>query len=294
LKKALKYSAILIVTLSIAILLLAHFVLPYAIIERQKWAPELLQNTENYESEHLEFITRDSLVMRGSILSPKQDAKNSFIICLHGIGANRSQFYGISEKLVTEGYSTLLMDLRGHGLSGGEYTTYGYHEKNDVRVIVDSLKKRYPKKTIGIWGYSLGGAVALQSLAQDDRLEYGIIESTFSSMDQVVYDYQARYTGGLSFPFLCDIALDSADEIADFNHEQVVPSESAKEITQPIFMAHGKDDKRIPIENGRQIFENLGSQSKQFIEVKSANHTNVRIVGGNQYFKNILEFLDGI
>ena len=68
-----------------------------------------------------------------------------------------------------------MLNLRGHGESRGTYCTFGYKEKYDIVSVIDEimLDKRL-SKNIGIWGQSLGGAIALQTMAIDKRIKYGV------------------------------------------------------------------------------------------------------------------------
>jgi len=83
------------------------------------------------------------------------------------------------------------------------YSTYGYHEKNDISLIIDEIKKKQPNTKLGIWGNSLGGAIALQAIEKDKRLEFRIIESTFTDLNQIVYDYQKRFSYGVGLECVC-------------------------------------------------------------------------------------------
>ncbi len=271
---------------------LATYVLPYAIISREKRIPDLSEIAGSYVVSQMQFITKDSLTLKASYVIPEGNNPDATIICLHGIGGNRLQYLSTAKKLAEKNIATVLLDLRAHGLSEGDYITYGYYEKQDVIVIVDTLLARGVTTPIGVWGNSLGGAIALQSLALDSRLDFGIVESTFINMNQVVYDYQERYSYGLSLPFLCDISLDAADDMANFDHEEVAPLESVKKIEQPLLIAHGTADERIPIAYGEQLFDSLASEVKVFYPVEGAGHKNLKSVGGDAYYDRVFEFIE--
>ena len=58
------------------------------------------------------------------------------------------------------GYNVLLVDLRGHGESGGEHTDWGLSERGDLDQWVQWLKKRDSSVHIGMHGVSLGAGMA--------------------------------------------------------------------------------------------------------------------------------------
>jgi dipeptidyl aminopeptidase/acylaminoacyl peptidase len=193
--------------------------------------------------------------------------------------------------LSDSGYNSIVIDLRAHGESDGKFCTFGYLEKQDLILLVDSIYQiENLNKNIGIWGQSMGGAVAMLTLASDKRLEFGIIESTFSDFRIIVHDYIKHFVG-FDIPFLSNYFVFRAERIAHFDAEQVVPSNSATHITQPILMVHGKEDDRINIKYGLLNFKNLASSNKQFLEYP-ANHLNIWKVGGEEYFKKVISFMD--
>ena len=141
--------------------------------------------------------------------------------------------------LSDSGYNSVLIDLRAHGESQGKYCTFGYYEKQDLRILLDSISKIKNLNTnYGIWGQSLGGAVAMQTLAIDKRLKFGIIESTFSDLNTIIHDY-FKLKLGFDIPFISNYFIWRAEKIANFKVSEVAPCQSAKLIKQPVFMAHG-------------------------------------------------------
>jgi len=134
--------------------------------------------------------------------------------------------------------------------------------------------------------------VALQALAKDKRLKFGVIESTFSKLDQIIYDYQKRFTGGIGAKWVSDRALEAAGNIADFEPNKLDPAEIAKSIEQPVFMAHGSQDEHIAIEYGKENFANLKSSQKEFYEVAGGDHFNLWRKGGKAYGNAIFSFIE--
>lgn len=43
-------------------------------------------------------------------------------------------------------------DFAGCGLSGGDYISLGWYERDDVELVVDWLRKSDRVSTIGLWG----------------------------------------------------------------------------------------------------------------------------------------------
>ena len=293
-KKFKKRYTVLVVILVIFIAgtaFITHNVLPYAVISRQKRTVTTPPSQYDLKVEAASFQLTDSTQLKGYYTYPKDSIPKGIIIFLHGIGGAKEHFYELSKTLNEKNIATVVYDARAHGKSDGQYITYGYYEKYDVQVIVDSIKQKHPELPIGIWGNSMGGAVAIQALAVEPRIDFGIIESTFTDLEQIVYDYQKRYTLGIGLRFISDYSLKRAGEIAQFDPSQVMPIEAVQHIEQPMFIAHGTADPNIKFEYGQQLFEKLKSKNKTFYPVEGANHYNLFQVGKAPYEQAIWGFM---
>jgi alpha-beta hydrolase superfamily lysophospholipase len=196
-----------------------------------------------------------------------------------------------ASEFASIGYHAVIFDLRAQGKSEGEFCTYGFNEKHDVKIITDRLIHLYPELPIGVFGVSLGGAIAYQCLANDNRLSFGIIESTFDDLKNVVREYTARFAG-FRCDWVADFALWRAEQLAAFKSEEVVPWKCAAAIHVPVFVSHGNEDKNIPISFGKHNFENLGNPACKFYEVSGADHNNLNHVGGKTYQAAMNSFLE--
>lgn len=271
---------------------LAKNVLPYAIIQpprlNESWVPEDF----DLVYQRLEIATTDSIQLKGYHIKAHVAPAKAVILFVHGIGGCKEHFLPLSQAMALEGYESLLIDSRAHGESGGDYTSYGYKEKKDLAHLVDYMKQYNDTIPIGIWGNSMGGAIALQAMEYDKRIEFGIIESTFTSLREIVYDYQAGYTYGLRMPWLCDIALDKAGVIGDFIPDEVSPLRAVQNIEQAVFIAHGQKDENIDFSYGQRLFENLATPHKKFVPVKEGGHFNLSEKGGSTYKQELIQFLN--
>jgi len=235
-----------------------------------------------------EVETSDSLLLKGYIL-PADSAKGT-IILLHGISACKEQFWGFSSQLNKNGCNAVIFDQRAHGQSEGTYCTFGAKEKYDITKIIDEMERRGLAKPYGIFGNSLGGAVALQALALDKRLQFGIIESTFDTYPHVALEYGADIVGFHS-EFLTNHVIAKSGIIAGFDPYKVQPIESCKSITCPILMAHGTADDKIPFEFGRRNFEALKSADKKFVSIEGGSHSRLFRFEENGWPNEIETFL---
>lgn len=84
------------------------------------------------------------------------------VVYLHGVADNRASGVGTIARFLRRGFEVVTYDSRAHGGSGGEACTYGFFEKDDLKLVIDTVR-RLPVVLIGT---SLGAAVALQHAAR--------------------------------------------------------------------------------------------------------------------------------
>ncbi len=119
--------------------------------------------------EAIVFTGPDGVELSGWYL-PSQN--RSAVIMLHGYGANRLELLDRAALLVREGFGVLLYDQRGHGESGGGLRSFGWEDVADVDAAVAWLvgRSEVDPDRLGIFGFSIGGQVALRAAAANPAL----------------------------------------------------------------------------------------------------------------------------
>jgi pimeloyl-ACP methyl ester carboxylesterase len=92
------------------------------------------------------------------------------------------------------GWNALLFDLRHHGASGGEATTFGVREKDDVRAAADIARERSAGPVV-LWGISLGGASVVLAAADDPLVDGIICDSSFRNLRDTVAHHIRLFRG---------------------------------------------------------------------------------------------------
>jgi len=281
---------------------LALFTYGYApnfIVETKNPLIELAKTTLEDETEieqvngikQIFFVSKDKLKLKANIYQvPNPKAT---IILLHGIRSSKEQWDEEARMFNTWGYNAVVPDLRAHGESQGTYCSFGYYEKQDIKTLLDTLQYQGYKARFGIWGHSLGGAIALQTLAKDKRLQFGIIESSYADFKQITKDY-SRYYLQFESDIINDFLLERAGEMAGFPVEAVNPVDYCYKIDQPILIIHGAGDQKINPANAKILFEKTASKQKKLILVQGAGHTNIHQVGGKELFAKIHRFINDV
>lgn len=72
-----------------------------------------------------------------------------------------------AELLVSMGYRTAVVDLRGHGDSEGTFG-FNFQEHHDIAAVVDDLRRRVVVEPVTLIGFSYGGAIAVSTAARHE------------------------------------------------------------------------------------------------------------------------------
>ena len=119
--------------------------------------------------EDIHFKTADGLTLSGWYVPPKNGA---VIILLHAYYGNRRQTIPVAEMLARHGYGLLMYDQRASGESAGEVRSLGWLDIPDVNQAVALAQSRpgVDKNRIGVYGCSMGGAIALAAAAANPSI----------------------------------------------------------------------------------------------------------------------------
>jgi uncharacterized protein len=214
------------------------------------------------------------------------------IIYMHGVSECKIVGLPITKVLHERGYNVFLYDARRHGDSGGTYCTYGFYEKHDTTTIINYLFSRSDVRVgkIGLFGTSMGAAVAIQVAALDKRIVAVVAESGFATLRTIFDDYQQRMTK-LPWHYLRNIVIKRSEHLAHFKAHAVSPLDAVREIHVPIFFLHGTADNLIKYSYSEMVYENA-HQPKELWLIANAHHNDMAETGGEEYTRRIAEFFD--
>lgn len=224
-----------------------------------------------------------------------QGSSPDTIVFIHGVSWT---WYGMVKyftPFTERGWNIITCDLRGHGESGGSYPTYGYYEKHDLVKITDWALKYFPDtKLLGYFGESMGGAVMLQYLPLDERVDFAISDSAFSDMTHLaMYHIKGIKIPMVFTPVIIYFAGLFMKWKAGFTLKDVSPLRSIKSTTIPILFIHGMADPLVPHQMAREMYESRKPQflSEIFLQ-EGADHSKSIMTDRAGYNKIIHEFID--
>ena len=108
------------------------------------------------------------------------------IVYMHGNSSCRVEAVDIVPYVLAAKMTLFCFDFAGCGKSEGEYISLGWHERDDVNVIVNYLRQHRKVNTIGLWGRSMGAATALLHSNRDHTIGGLVLDSAFADLRQLV------------------------------------------------------------------------------------------------------------
>ena len=145
--------------------------------------------------------TADGLRIHTLEVRPEGEVKGA-VICLSGIeNPSVTAFYGHSKEFRELGLTTLMPDVRGHGESDGGRICLAYEETADVKAVTEYLKATYADIPVIVMGLSMGGAIAIRSIGENDDIDALISISAYSSVQDFMWGQFGRFiTPVLAYP----------------------------------------------------------------------------------------------
>ncbi len=221
----------------------------------------------NVPYENVSFNTSDGILIKGWFIpSAKPYAKT--IILLHGYPADKGDILP-SRLFLHHDYNLLFIDFRYFGESGGHYSTVGKDEVLDLLAAIQYLKTRDINE-VGVWGFSLGGSVALMAAAKAPEIKAVVSESAYANLNDMLREYYKIPL--LRYP-LAMLTRAWAWLFLRQDIKSMSPAEQVKNLHIPILIIHSEDDNVISFRHAQSLKQALAhNKNAQFIFNKNLPH----------------------
>ena len=116
------------------------------------------------------------------------------VVLLHGYGLDHETLIPWALHLAERGWLCVPIDLRGHGLSGGDRLTFGIREARDLMGLLDELERRgQVEPPIQVLGVSYGAAIALRWSGLDPRIRSVVAITPYDRLETAVEGLRESY-----------------------------------------------------------------------------------------------------
>lgn len=225
------------------------------------WEKNFTLAGRTYKREDLELKnTRGHTLLCSHYLpSPfPEDTPLPCVIYCHGNSGCRADANEAAVILLPSYITLFTLDFSGSGLSDGDYVSLGWHERDDLKVVVSYLRSNKQISRIGLWGRSMGAVTSLLYGAEDPSIAGMVLDSAFSNlydlMMELVDVYKIRlpkFTVKMAVQYMRRVIERKAKfDIMNLNCLQVAPKTYI-----PALFGHASDDKFIQPHHSDLIFK---------------------------------------
>jgi pimeloyl-ACP methyl ester carboxylesterase len=241
--------------------------------------------------EDVSFQSYDGLKLTGWFL-PAKTVSNVTLVILHGLGSNAGDMLLNILCLAQPGkWNLFLFNFRGHADSEGHYTSLGPLELKDLESALTFIKAAKPKETerLGIYGHSMGAAVAIVGAARHPELEAVVAESPFARTRKTVAYFATKFYGIPEFPFMM-LAVFLTQLRLGISLWNFSPLDDVGKIApRPFFMIHAERDARMPATDIQALIQAAGPPKELWI-VPGSDHGEPWMVAKEEYDRRMEEF----
>ena len=206
------------------------------------------------------FKTESGRKINGWLLKSKTETPTISVFALHGNSGNLKSQYQRFAALTKYGFQIFVFDYPGFGYSEGKSTRENAVE--DSFSVFDFFKNLEEIKNTSkiIYGQSIGGNFSIPVAAQNqDDIQGLILEGTFTNFKDIA-NRKVPILGGL-------VIKDNYDNRLNL-----------KNFHKPILIIHSKDDKIIPLQMGKQLYENA-NEPKELFEIDQSHINGISYYG---------------
>ena len=249
-----------------------------------------------------------------------EGAPRAVVVICHGVNSHGGQHAWTAEQLTARGFAVFAVDLRGRGQSEGErfYVEDVADYVADVRGLIGIAKERHPGLPVYLLGHSAGGVVSCTYALDHQREIDGLICESFA-FQVPAPGFVLSAIKGLSriAPKLGVLALKMEDFTRDpvalaalragpltRNEKQPAATVAAlvraderlhdnfDQITLPVLILHGTDDKATVCRGSEYFHEHAGSADKTLKLYEGHYHDLLNAIGKEEVLADIMGWIE--
>ena len=236
--------------------------------EEELGSPVFTIEKRHYIRKDFELLNFQGYLIKVSMIEPdireRPQEIMPCVIYLHANASSRIEGLHIRRFLLKRNINLCVFDFQGSGMSEGDYISLGYHEKNQVKNIVDFVEKYPGVGKIGLWGRSMGAATSLIYTSMDKRIKATVADSPFCDFRKLAKEMvlnQVKIPG-----FLVEGALSiigkSVKNRNGMDINEIKAIEAVKKSEVPVIFIHASDDELVPYHHSEDLFKNYKGKDK--------------------------------
>jgi lysophospholipase len=230
------------------------------------------------------------------------------LVIAHGLGEHSGRYAHLVDWLAGKQISVYSLDHRGHGRSAGKRGhVLSFNEYvEDLSIYINIVRDEHPGLPVFLLGHSMGGVISVLCALRCQNLIRGLILSSPALVPVVeaprikaaMAGFLSKYAPGLLVSNELDANYISHDReivanyIADpLNHDRISTRwyseylksaaeclDRAGEITVPLLVFHGTEDRIVDFSGAMQVYESAASRDKKKLLLEGLYHETMNEV----------------
>ena len=221
------------------------------------------------------------------------DHPRGTVLLVHGYHSCIYTDHGLAlEPYHDLGMNILMPDHRGHGKSGGRFTTFGVKESRDILQWIQYHNEAFGNHPMILSGLSMGASTVMYLADEDlpDNVKYMIADCGFTSPYEIIAKVFRDVMHIPAWPFLWATEI-FARFFAGFSLREKNSVETLKQNQRPIFLIHGLADDFVPCDMTQRSYD-ANAGYKRLLLVEGAGHGVSFLHAKDKYHAMNLEFMD--
>lgn len=221
-----------------------------------------------------------------------EDSSDRYVIISHGYTCNRIGSVKYLNMYKRLGFNCIISDNRGCGKNDPAPITMGFYEARDLAAIIKDTRRRFGENIyLGLHGESMGAAMSLMQLGNDDNISFVVSDCSFADYDKLaksVAKFKYHIPG-----FLIGRLSKYCKRTYGFGFDELRPYLSIEKTKTPICFIHGKEDRFIPPEHCKNLYESAAGY-KEIHLFDNARHAQSYYTDRAAYEKIVADFISKI
>ena len=198
------------------------------------------------------------------------------ILYFHGNGEVVSDYNWTAPLYHQEGINLFVAEYRGYGSSTG-FPTFSDMIK-DAHTVFDSFRQILSSEGYSrnqyVMGRSLGSHSAVEIASHyQNHIQGLILESGFAGISRLVE------------------RLSHVEDYSRLKDTETAHLEKIRSISLPVLVIHGDCDELVPPIHATHFYDTVGAEDKRLVTIPGASHNDIMMIGKEQYFNAIREFI---
>lgn len=217
---------------------------------------------------------------------------DKWVIIVHGYASQGLEMGDFAEIFFNKGYNILVVDLRGAGLSDGDYIGMGWKDRLDILNWINYIVDKSKESQIILFGVSMGASTVMMTTGETlpNNVKLAIEDSGYTSVCEE-FEYQLDKIFKLkAFPFL-NVASITTKVRAGYFLEEASAVKQLKNAKVPILFIHGSLDNFVPFYMLEKNF-NSANAPKEKLVIENAGHIRASKVDPEKYWKTVEDFIE--